>query len=167
MPFSPASIDRLKADFEGKHGIHNIQEGAGVRFTMRPSGSVGDDEALQFIRKFKEKLSADLQSALITVLKDNAAMQTILRSIELYRGLVLHVIFEDDLARIDDLRGQTELPEDRERLVSLVKQTLVVLGHTDLDVEILSTRDALLRSCQGLYTPEVPGKSRAKIAIPL
>lgn len=173
--FSAQGIGQLQQEFEGQGGLKRIFTGDAVSthqqhlyFDIDPdhSGEIGDAESVETVKRFKEELKRRLREALLSILQNKEAMDAVARSTELYHQLLLKAVFEDVLGRMDFLRDQTERSEDREQLVDIIKQALVILGFKDLDVEALSTQDALFNGCQALYTP-ARGAQHAKISIPL
>ena len=154
----------------------------------------GDPDNSERVTVLTTKIRGNVHSSLMEVLEDADKLQEILHAASIFADLTLNVVFEDIINRLERIRKRFEDEEDTKTTFAMLEAALVHLAMNanewlrpdeyngvdcegvtidpDLNVQLgqLSVRDAVIYGCQGLYTPEDPGREgdkRATISLPM
>jgi hypothetical protein len=168
--FSDTQITALQA--QSRMGIQRIYRGYARRDDhehLYLDYDAKDTSVADLIREITE-LEADvrarLKKALVGIMRNKRAMEEIQNTASTHRRVVLEVVLKDQIDYLEYVRNQVEDTAQRIMLTTMLKRAIELLGMDDLDVELLSARDALAYGCDGLYKP-AHEEERAKVSVPM
>lgn len=171
----PAVITGLKQyesetihDIKNTHNRYTVGDRNTVplHFDVDTTTPQSSSEIQREIEKVLSAGRAVIRKGVESVLADAEFIEARRKTFEVKHFVDASVVLAENVALINYLRSEVEHPEEVNRFLDIARQVIELLGYSDVDVELLSTEDAITRHCIGLYTPAKDGK-RAKISLPM
>ena len=146
-----------KSDSDTLHPLH---------FDVDTTAPGSSKEIQHEVANVLDMARAELRRGIADVLSDVDFIDARRKAFEVKHMVEATTILGENIKHFNYLRSEVEDPAEVERFLDILRQVVEMLGYDDLDVQLLSTEDAITRHCMGLYTPAKNGQ-RAKISIPM
>lgn len=165
-------------------GVQNVRRGVSIGGhqenmyfdveTAAPKGATVNIQ--QEVQALVVEVKGRMDRAVKAVLSNRQKVDSAINTAEVYRTLIVNVVFEEIIQRIDSIRARVENPEDVRRLYAMLTSAVQALGRVggdridpDLDLEVvpLASRDAVIYGCDGLYKPAGSSGGKAQVCIPM
>lgn len=143
------------------------QENLYLHLNTSPDTGVSTERILADLKKFVAETMKAIKKEITTILSDAKAMEEINRTCEVYRQILINIVFKDVIDHLDRMRAHAEKPEEQKQFLQLLNTAVKMLEIDGVKVELLSTKDAVVEGCVGLYKPSVDGVQPAVIGIPM